>query len=117
MIDRNESPKRFKARISKAIKDQQEDYESEGTENWILGSNVRDKGSIHKDIWKGNAADLALRNKIAVFPVGGWWKSRRYKKRYSEIVKYSLIVSIETPDEDIDIYTPVLNQIDVDINI
>lgn len=117
IIDRNESEINFKSRISKAIKDQQEDYESEGTENWILGSNVRDKGSIHKDIWKGNAADLALRNKIAIFPVGGWWKTRKYKERYSEIVKYSLIVSIETPDEDIDIYTPVLNQIDVDINI
>lgn len=117
MIDRNESERNFKSRISKALKEKQEDYENEGTENWILGSNVRDKGSIHKDIWKGNAADLALRNKIAIFPVGGWWKTKRYKKRYSEIVKYSLIVSIETPEEDIDIYTPVLNQIDVDINI
>src|SRR5690554_4849668 len=117
MIDRNESEKNFKSRISKALKEKQEDYEKEGTENWILGSNVRDKGSIHKDIWKGNAADLAMRNKIAVYPVGGWWKNRKYKERYLEKVRYSLIVSIETPEGEVDIYTPVLNQISVDVNI
>lgn len=117
MIDRNESEYRFKARISKAIKEEQEDYEAEGSENWILGSKVRDKGSLHKDIWQGNASDLAMRNKIAVFPIGGWWKSRKYKERYLEKVKYSLIVSIETPEEDVDIYTPVLNQLSVDIDI
>lgn len=114
MIDRNESEERFKARISKVIKEEQEDYEQEGKENWILGSNVRDKGSVHKDIWKGNAADLAMRNKIAVIPVAGWWKTRKYKERYSEKAKYSLIVSIETPEGDIDIYTPVLNQISIE---
>lgn len=117
MIDRNESVPRFKARISKAIKEEQEDYVAEGTENWILGSKARDKGSIHKDLWQGNATDLAMRNKIAIFPIGGWWKSRKYKERYLEKVKYSLIVSVESPDEDIDIYNPVLNQLSIDIEI
>ncbi len=117
MIDRNESLIAFKSRVSKAIKEEQEDYVKEGGENWILGSQVRDKGSVHKDIWMGAAADLALRNKIAIFPVSGWWKNRKKLKRYNSSVRYSLIVSIETDNVDIDLYNNVLSQINVPINI
>jgi subtilisin family serine protease len=117
MIDKNESQAAFQARVSKAIKDEQDDYVAEGSENWILGSQVRDKGSIHKDIWVGAAADLALRNKIAVYPVGGWWKNRKKLNRYDSSVRYSLIISIETNEVDIDIYNDVLNQITVPIPI
>lgn len=117
MIDRNETEHRFKARVSNAIKVEQGDYVAEGKENWVLGSSIRDKGSIHKDFWKGNAADLALRNKIAVYPVGGWWKDRKKLGRYDFKVRYSLVVSIETANQDTDIYNPVLNQISVDIEI
>lgn len=117
MIDKNESQKSFKSRVSKTIKDEQDDYVAEGSENWILGSQVRDKGSIHKDIWVGAAADLALRNKIAVYPVGGWWKNRKKLNRFDSSVRYSLIISIETNEADIDIYNDVLNQITVSIPI
>jgi hypothetical protein len=117
MIDKNESRAAFQARVSKAIKDEQNDYVAEGSENWILGSQVRDKGSIHKDIWVGSAADLALKNKIAVYPVGGWWKNRKKLNRYNSSVRYSLIISIETNDADIDIYNDVLNQITISIPV
>jgi hypothetical protein len=117
MIDKNESQGAFKSRVSKSIKDEQDDYVAEGSENWVLGSLVRDKGSIHKDIWVGSAADLALRNQIAVYPVGGWWKNRKKLKRYDSSVRYSLIISIETNEADIDIYNDVLNQITVSIPI
>ena len=117
MIDRNESEDRFKARVSKAIRDEQEDYVSEGSENWILKSEIRDKGSIHKDYWNGTAADLALRNKIAIYPVGGWWKTRKKLERYNSEVNYSLIVSIETDSINNDLYNPVLAQIQVPISI
>jgi len=117
MIDRNETEHRFNARVSRAIREEQEDYRAEGIENWVLGSQIRDKGSIHKDFWKGNAADLALRNKIAVYPVGGWWKDRKKLERFNSLVRYSLIVSIDTVSQQVDIYNPVLNQISVDIDI
>jgi len=117
MIDRNERVDRFKARVSKSIKNEQEDYIKEGSENWLLGSAVRDKGSIHKDIWVGAAADLALRNKIAVYPVGGWWKNRKNLNRYNTLVRYSLIISIESRETDIDIYNNVLNQIEISVPI
>ncbi len=117
MIDRNESVERFKARVSKAIKESQTDYVKEGSETWLLGSGIRDKGSIHKDLWIGSAADLALRNKIAVYPTGGWWKNRKKMLRYDKDVNYSIIISIESENNDVDIYTPVLNQIRIPISI
>ncbi len=117
MIDKNESQTAFQARVSKAIKEEQGDYVAEGSENWILGSQARDKGSIHKDIWIGSAADLALRNKIAIYPVGGWWKNRKKLNRYDSSIRYSLIISIDTNEADVDIYNNVLNQITVPISV
>ena len=113
MIDTREGEQAFTARISRSMRDA--DYEREGGENWILGNKVRDKGSVHKDIWKGLAADLATRNKIAIYPVGGWWKTRAALERYNEIVRYSLIITIDSPLENIDIYTPVLNKIPIEV--
>lgn len=115
IIDKDESRKAFMGRISKAT--QEEDYEKEGGEkNWLLGDETRNKGSLHKDIWEGVAVDLASRNVIAIYPVGGWWKNRKKLKRFENSVRYSLIVSIETPSIDVDIYTPVLNKIKIPID-
>ena len=90
--------------------------------NWVIGKNARDKGSIHSDIWRGTAADLATCDKIAVFPVGGWWKERKHLERYEEKTRYSLIISISTPEIDaegnkIDIYTPVINKLEIEPEI
>jgi hypothetical protein len=115
MIDSNESNDAFKARVSATQR--QEDYLPEGGENWILGSQLRDKGSIHKDIWEGSAIELSTRNKIAIYPVGGWWKTRKKHERYDCSIRYSLIMTIETPDIDTDIYTPVDFIINLPINI
>lgn len=112
MISANETEEAFRGRISKTFRG--EEYKSEGSDHWILGSQLRDKGSIHKDIWEGSAADLATRNKIAVYPVGGWWKNRKKLDRYNSSVNYSLVMTIETPSEDTDIYTPVENLIAID---
>ena len=117
MIDRAESEENFKARISRIQRDNFENYIAEGGENWILGAQIRDKGSIHKDIWKGTAADLALRNKIAIHPVGGWWKNRKKLNRYLSVSSYSIIISIETPSIENDIYTSVSNQINIPISV
>lgn len=116
MMDSNESLRAFKSRVSRVIREE-DDYVSEGNENWILGRNIRDKGSIHKDIWIGSAADLITRNKIAIHPVSGWWKERKKLNRYSNSVSYSLIVSIESRNEDIDLYSEVYNQISIDVDI
>jgi hypothetical protein len=123
MIDRGESLTAFKARVSKAIRDEeyseesQQQYQKEGGEHWILGGQLRDKGSIHKDLWKGTAADLSTRNKIAVYPVGGWWKYLKRQNRYENSLRYSIVMSIITPDIDVDIFTPVYNQVTIPVEV
>ena len=43
---------------------------------WYFGQRLRDRGSLHSDIWEGTAADLASRHAIAVYPTGGWWREK-----------------------------------------
>lgn len=56
-------------------------------------------------------------NTIAIYPVGGWWKYRTGADRWQRRTRYSLIVSIETNDEEVDIYTEIENQIAVQIEV
>jgi hypothetical protein len=79
-------------------------------QNWILGDK-RNRGSLHQDVWQGTAADLAKRGFIAVYPAAGWWRTRPARNRYDLPARYSLIVSIRTPQTDIDLYTPIAQQI------
>lgn len=107
----------FRARVSK---DAQDDHPSVGTPpdpGWTIGPKQRNKGSIHSDRWRGSAADLALRNILAVYPAGGWWKERPHLERWRQSSRYSLIVSIKAAEVDVDIYTPVANQIGIEIAI
>src|SRR5690554_6642476 len=60
-----------------------------------------------RDTWTGPAAQLADMHTIAVYPVGGWWKYRTARDRWKNKVRYSLIVSIDVPDETVDIYSVV----------
>ncbi|MEZ5219668.1 MAG: hypothetical protein R2705_25200 [Ilumatobacteraceae bacterium] len=77
------------------------------SDKWYLGSNQRDKGSLIADLWHGAAAELADCDQIAVRPIGGWWKYNKRKDRIDRMVRYSLVLSIETPDEEVDLYTPI----------
>lgn len=114
--DTNETSNTFLARINKEAREAlEEDYQQEGRENWVIGQKIRDKGSIHRDIWIGNAADLATKNELAIIPTGGWWKTRPIHQRYDQSVRYSLIISIETESEDL--LTPILNELRVGVDI
>ncbi len=42
-----------------------------GADHWYLGR-IRNAGSIHSDHWYGNAADLAKKSEIGVYPISGW---------------------------------------------
>jgi hypothetical protein len=97
-----------------------EDGEHPGTrgagKNWVIGE-ARNVGSIHSDIWQGRAADLAASNMIAVYPAVGWWRERHHLNRWNRECRYSLIISIYTPEQTVDIYTPVAVQLKVMIPI
>lgn len=113
-----ESTEEFMARVNAAAA--QEDDE-QGTNpkdpDWLLGGQQRHKGSIHQDVWTGSAADLASRGTLAVYPAMGWWRTRPKLERFNLPARYSLIVSIRTPETDIDLYNAVAAQIAVPVII
>ena len=108
-----ESEAQFRARINAEARDEVEDgsgAESD-SEDWLLGSKLRHRGSIHSDIWSGTAAELAEKNHVAVFPLNGWWRSRKHLKQYNRRLRYALVVTIRTPAVGVDLYTPIETQI------
>ena len=96
----------FRARINQAARDEEEGSPSAAGEDWLLGT-FRDRGSLHSDFWFGSAADLAERDAVGVFPVGGWWKEKPYLERFDALTRYALIVTIRAPGSNVDIFTPV----------
>lgn len=82
---------------------------------WKLGPQRVFKGSIHTDIWEGSAAQLLSMKHIAVYPTAGWWKTRLGLKRADSQIRYSLIVTLEAPDLEVDLYAEIANQIAVPI--
>jgi hypothetical protein len=82
---------------------------------WLLGEKLRNRGSLHQDIWEGTAADLASRGFLAVYPAMGWWRTRPALERYDLPARYSLIVSIHTDQTEIDLYTAIEQQIAVPV--
>ncbi|MCG9894982.1 MAG: S8 family peptidase [Fimbriimonadaceae bacterium] len=109
-----ETQEEFLKRINKQEREKGEKARTSGpSDKWMIGQKQRTKGSVHSDIWQGTAADLAASSKLAVFPAIGWWRQRSHLGRSDRKLRYTLIVSIATPENllDVDIYTPVLNSI------
>jgi hypothetical protein len=113
-----ESLPEFRLRINAHERDDEyeEDHVGE-TGNWVFGVRGPTAGSIHSNIWMGTAADLANRRHMAVHPVMGWWRTRQGEERFDRQVHYSLIVTVSTPSETVDIFTPVANQIGIDVPV
>lgn len=109
----------FRAYINQKANEETDDYNGPEGDNdgWLLGNQIRTRGSLHSDTWIGSAADLSDMHTIAVYPVGGWWKYRTGKDRWQNDVRYSLIVSIDVPDENIDIYSVIENMIKVEVEV
>lgn len=116
---RAESKDEFRKRINaKALAEEERRPSTESdSDEWYFGSDNRVLGSLHTDIWQGSAIDLASRGAVAVFPVSGWWKFREIKQNDQRRSRYALILSIETPGQDVDIWTPVAQQIGIPIEI
>lgn len=119
LIAPDENPEEFQRRINRAARDEEdgEPRTASPADHWMLGSQARDRGSVHSDIWKGTAAELAASNLIAIMPTIGWWRERHHLGRWNKLGRYSLVVSIDTPEVDIDVYTPVANMLRIPIEI
>lgn len=80
--------------------------------DWYLGVGNRDVGSIHSDFCDDLAVNLCDANYVAVYPVIGWWRERSHLGKYNEKVRYALVLSIETPEVEVDLYTPIITKIE-----
>ena len=106
----------FRKRLNQRALDEDEDRPgTTDVTEWYLGEMARNKGSIHSDIWVGTAADLAERGVVGIYPVSGWWKDQPKRDRSDLGARYSLLMAIETEAEDVDIWTPVAQQIGIPI--
>ncbi len=113
-----ESEAAFRARINVAARDAEEGSNARSTDpNWLIGTKNRHKGSLHADIWYGPAAELASRGAIAIYPAAGWWKTRKKLERFDQQARYSLVVSIRAPEQNVDLYSAVENQIETVVEV
>ena len=114
-----ESVESFRQRINTRARIDGEKPPSLDTESgWLFGSNQQQAaGSLHTDVWSGSAAALASKGAIAVYPVAGWWKNRAKDDQSEQGVNYSLIISIESPEVEVDLWTPVYQQVRGSIEI
>lgn len=102
-----------------AREEEEEDFKTntDGGIKWTLGDHNRNLGSIHSDIWEAPASIIATSNLIGVYPTHGWWSKRKWLKRWNRKVRYSLIISLHTPETSIDLYTPIVNKIKIKTSI
>ena len=110
----DESLKSFKARLSADAETEHETDEA-GTDGgtWLIGKINRNRGSVHSDWWQGPARELAKRDALAVYPVTGWWKERKHLGKVDTVAPYSLILSIESPGIEVDLYTEIATQVEI----
>lgn len=108
-----ESEAEFVQRVNRLARKEDERPDTKGPgDRWTIGA-ARNVGSIHSDIWRGSAAELAASNLVAVHPTVGWWRERHHLNRWDKQTRYALLVSIHLPEHKVDIYTPVSVQIGV----
>lgn len=60
----------------------------------LLGPKAIQAGSLHCDLWRGRAIDLALHDEIAMYPVTGWWKTHTGQRRVGDKGRYALVISL-----------------------
>lgn len=96
----------FKRRISHMGDD---DIFDNDASRWTIGINRRNQGCVISDSIAMSAIDATRCNLIAVYPASGWYK---YKKaKVDAAIKYSLVVSLKTPEQDI--YTEIAQRIGI----
>ncbi|WP_246232490.1 hypothetical protein [Aurantimonas aggregata] len=103
---RGESMPKFRSRVS-AAQEKDGTASPEETSCWLLGPNAMQAGSLHCDLWRGRAVDLAGHGAIAVVPVTGWWKSHVGQRRMGDRARYSLVISISAAGHGVDLHTEI----------
>jgi hypothetical protein len=113
-----ESLNAFKTRVNKAAREQPGTEYGGSSVPWEIGlQSGRTRGSVHRDWVEMMAIEAQSANVIGVFPRSGWWKERHYLGRGNSQARYSLIVTLKTPTDEVDIYSPVAIEITPEIEV
>ena len=107
----------FYRRVNRLDRDGGDGPGAEQDPGWMLGPTAVSAGSLHSDVWTGPAVELADRKHIAVMPVMGWWRDRVALKCYEREMRYSLAVSLASPEQDVSLYAEVENAIEAAVQI
>lgn len=80
---------------------------------WEIGTVARRRGTVQSDRCRLSAAALAGDRLVAVWPIHGWWKDRA--ERAEAEVRYSLLVTIDVGDVDVDLYALIATQVPISV--
>ncbi|KKI86578.1 S8 family peptidase [Shouchella clausii] len=117
-VNGTDTKESFLRRINAAVEVDDDDVDSSGSSvKWLYGKQSRHLGSVHTDVWEGTAAELATSNLVGVYPAIGWWRERAWLGKWNKTIRYSLIVSITTEAETVDLYTPIATSIKTTVPI
>ena len=94
----------FRARINKVVLEQGVTPGS-GSYPWVIRADERSRGTLQHDHAAVSAASLAGTRLLAVYPVLGWWEDSR--DGWEKDLPYSVVVSVDLGDVDLDIHTLV----------
>lgn len=113
-----ESQDEFIKRINVAARNNGEKPTTDGrSDRWLLGINNHNIGSLHSDTWIGPAIEMADCNLIGIYPTMGWWRTRHQLGKWGEKTRYALVISLTTPEMNVDVYTPVAVTLQVPIEV
>jgi hypothetical protein len=106
-----ETQAHFRERINKL--ERSEDYPGAVEDlPWDVGYQARSRGTVQSDRAQVTAEELRGSRAVAVWPVGGWWRGRQ--DREDAAVAYSLIVTLDAGEADVDVYTSILNELRIE---
>lgn len=120
---RLESRENFKRRVNLNERDDPKNrhHSEPDTDKWRFPIDGNPSGSLLCNEWSGPAAYLAARNMLCVKPIGGWWKNRADIQTRQQKSRYSLVVSIKSENEHVDLHTAITSivsgQVDIAGNI
>jgi hypothetical protein len=105
---KGETPQAFQKRLNDLAETPDEDLDLvEPDADRLFGAKSISAGSLHSDEWQCSAADLIDRDRLAVYPVGGWWKQSRKVEISDRRARYSLAISLDAGDVEVDLYSEI----------
>ncbi len=107
-----ETERQFRQRISSQEWEEEQARPSTSDPiDWTIGAKLQTRGSIHSDWWTAPASYVAQCGQVAVSPVTGWWRERKHLGFVEKQTRYALIITISTPATEVDLYTPIAQQV------